>query len=88
MMLGGGLTPNQGLLETLECLHMFVEQYKISGLKLYPFDSTPKRSRWFDDAKLAYPLWEGCGAIRSGRLMPSGAFRFRTNWWRGMAIRN
>ncbi|MDH3601243.1 MAG: hypothetical protein OEU26_16620, partial [Candidatus Tectomicrobia bacterium] len=43
IMLGGGLTPNQGLPETLERLHMFVEQYKISGLKLYTFDSTPKR---------------------------------------------
>jgi hypothetical protein len=42
-MLGGGLTPNQELSETLERLHMFVEQYKISGLKLYTFDSTPAR---------------------------------------------
>lgn len=32
VMLGGGLTPNQGLEETLERLHMFVEQYKIAGL--------------------------------------------------------
>jgi hypothetical protein len=42
-MLGGGLTPNQELSETLERLHRFVEQYKISGLKLYTFDSTPAR---------------------------------------------
>lgn len=34
-MLGGGLTPNQGLEETLERLHMFVEPYKIAGLKRY-----------------------------------------------------
>jgi hypothetical protein len=40
IMLGGGLTPNQGLEETLERLQMFVEDYKISGLKLYTFDST------------------------------------------------
>ena len=60
IMLGGGLTPNQGLTETLERLHMFVEQYKISGLKLYTFDSTPQRGWWFDDEKLAYPLWEEC----------------------------
>jgi hypothetical protein len=65
-MLGGGLTPNQGLSETLERLHMFVEQYKISGLKLYTFDSTPARGWWFDDEKRAYPIW---GARRlSGAL--------------------
>ncbi|PYO48490.1 MAG: hypothetical protein DMD84_21025, partial [Candidatus Rokuibacteriota bacterium] len=40
VMLGGGLTPNQGLSETLERLTMFVEKYQISGLKLYTFDST------------------------------------------------
>jgi uncharacterized protein len=60
IMLGGGLTPNQGLSETLERLHMFVEQYKISGLKLYTFDSTPARGWWFDDEKRAYPIWEEC----------------------------
>jgi predicted TIM-barrel fold metal-dependent hydrolase len=60
IMLGGGLTPNQGVEETLERLHMFVEQYKISGLKLYTFDSTPKRGWWFDDQTLAYPIWEQC----------------------------
>jgi predicted TIM-barrel fold metal-dependent hydrolase len=60
IMLGGGLTPNQGLEETLERLHMFVEQYKIAGLKLYTFDSTPQRGWWFDDEKLAYPIWETC----------------------------
>ena len=43
VMLGGGLTPNQGLEETLDRLQMFVENYKISGLKLYTFDSTPAR---------------------------------------------
>jgi len=59
-MLGGGLTPNQGLSETLERLHMFVEQHKISGLKLYTFDSTPARGWWFDDEKRAYPIWEEC----------------------------
>jgi predicted TIM-barrel fold metal-dependent hydrolase len=60
IMLGGGLTPNQGVEETLERLHMFVEQYKIAGLKLYTFDATPKRGWWFDDEKLAYPIWEAC----------------------------
>ena len=60
VMLGGGLTPNQGLSETLERLQMFVEQYKIAGLKLYTFDSTPQRGWWFDDQKLAYPIWEKC----------------------------
>jgi predicted TIM-barrel fold metal-dependent hydrolase len=59
-MLGGGLTPNQGLSETKERLHTFVQQYKIAGLKLYTFDSTPKRGWWFDDQKLAYPIWEEC----------------------------
>src|SRR5438093_8433478 len=28
------------------------------SLKLYTFDSTPKRGWWFDDQKLAYPIWE------------------------------
>ena len=57
IMLGGGLTPNQGLLETLERLHMLVEQYKISGFKLYTFDSTPKRVWWFDGRKARlFPL--------------------------------
>src|SRR6266403_2096569 len=60
VMLGGGLTPNQGLSETKERLHTFVQQYKIAGLKLYTFDSTPKRGWWFDDQKLAYPIWEEC----------------------------
>jgi uncharacterized protein len=60
VMLGGGLTPNQGLSETLDRLHMFVEKYKIAGLKLYTFDSTAKRGWWFDDQKLAYPIWEEC----------------------------
>jgi predicted TIM-barrel fold metal-dependent hydrolase len=60
IMMGGGLTPNQGLSETLERLQMFVEQYKIAGLKLYTFDSTPQRGWWFDDQKLAYPIWEKC----------------------------
>jgi len=39
---------------------MFVEKYQISGLKLYTFDSTPKHGWWFDDTKLAYPIWERC----------------------------
>jgi predicted TIM-barrel fold metal-dependent hydrolase len=60
IMLGGGLTPNQGLSETLDRLQMFVETYKIEGLKLYTFDSTPARGWWFDDQKLAYPIWEKC----------------------------
>jgi CubicO group peptidase (beta-lactamase class C family) len=59
-MLGGGLSPNQGLSVTLERLQMFVEKYKIAGLKLYTFDSTPKRGWWFDDQKKAYPIWERC----------------------------
>jgi hypothetical protein len=60
IMLGGGLTPNQGLGETLDRLEMFVKDYKIAGLKLYTFDSTPQRGWWFDDQKLAYPIWERC----------------------------
>ncbi len=56
VMLAGGLTPNQGLSVTLDRLQMYVEQYKISGLKLYTFDSTPARGWWFDDQKLAYPI--------------------------------
>lgn len=60
IMLGGGLTPNQGLQETLDRLEMFAKDYKISGLKLYTFDSTPNKGWWFDDEKLAYPLWEKC----------------------------
>src|SRR5213595_2342017 len=66
VMLAGGLTPNQGLRETLDRLQMFVEKYKISGLKLYTFDSTPQR---------------GCGSttrslrIRSGRRPASSGSR-------------
>ena len=60
IMLAGGLTPNQGLSETIDRLHMYVEKYKISGLKLYTFDSTKKKGWWFDDEKLAYPIWEEC----------------------------
>jgi uncharacterized protein len=60
VMLAGGLTPNQGLSETLERLQMYVDIYKISGLKLYTFDSTSKKGWWFDDEKQAYPIWEAC----------------------------
>ena len=60
IMMGGGLTPNQGVPETLERLEMFVNDYKISGLKLYTFDSTPQKGWWFDDEKRAYPIWEKC----------------------------
>jgi hypothetical protein len=60
IMLAGGLTPNQGLSETLDRLDMYVSKYKVSGLKLYTFDSTKKKGWWFDDEKLAYPIWEAC----------------------------
>jgi uncharacterized protein len=60
LMLAGGLTPNQGLQETLDRLEMYVDKYKISGIKLYTFDSTPKKGWWFDDEKVAYPIWEKC----------------------------
>ena len=60
IMMGGGLTPNQGVPETLDRMQMFKEDWKISGLKLYTFDSTPQRGWWFDDEKLAYPMWEKC----------------------------
>jgi hypothetical protein len=60
LLLGGGLTPNQGVSQTLERLDEFVDKYKISGLKLYTADSTPKRGWWLDDEKLAYPIWERC----------------------------
>lgn len=60
IMMAGGLTPNQGVTETLERLEMFVKDYNASGLKLYTFDSTPQKGWWFDDEKLAYPIWEKC----------------------------
>lgn len=60
LMLAGGLTPNQGLSETLDRLRQYKEVNKISGLKLYTFDSTKKKGWWFDDEKLAYPMWEEC----------------------------
>ena len=60
IMMGGGLTPNQGVQETLDRLEMFVKDYSISGLKLYTFDSTPQKGWWFDDEKRAYPIWERC----------------------------
>jgi len=82
VMLGGGLTPNQGRGETLERMQMFVEKYKISGLKLYTFDSTPKRGWWFDDQKLAYPMWEkarklGIKNIGCHKGIPFGQFMAR-----------
>ena len=60
VMLAGGLTPNQGVSQTLDRLRSYVENDKISGLKLYTFDATDKKGWWFDDEKLAYPLWEEC----------------------------
>ena len=60
VMLAGGLTPNQGLEVTLDRLANYVEEYKISGLKLYTFDSTKEKGWWFDDEKKAYPIWEAC----------------------------
>ncbi len=60
IMLAGGLTPNHGLDVTLDRLRKYVAEDKISGLKLYTFDSTKKKGWWFDDEKLAYPIWEEC----------------------------
>ena len=60
IMLAGGLTPNHGVSETLDQLRMYKETYKISGLKLYTFDATKKGGWFFDDEKLAYPMWEEC----------------------------
>ena len=60
IMLAGGLTPNQGVTETLERLEDYVTNYNTSGLKLYTFDSTPQKGWWFDDEKMAYPIWEKC----------------------------
>ena len=59
-MLAGGLTPNQGLGVTLDRLRRYAEDYTVSGLKLYTFDATKKKGWWFDDEKLAYPMWEEC----------------------------
>jgi predicted TIM-barrel fold metal-dependent hydrolase len=82
VMLGGGLTPNQGRGETLDRFQMFVEKYKIAGLKLYTFDSTAKRGWWFDDQKLAYPIWEkakklGVKNIGCHKGIPFGQFMAR-----------
>jgi predicted TIM-barrel fold metal-dependent hydrolase len=60
VMLAGGLTPNQGLGVTLDRLRQYVSENKISGLKLYTFDSTKNKGWWFDDEKVAYPIWEEC----------------------------
>lgn len=60
IMLAGGLTPNHGLSVTLDRLREYAQQWKVSGLKLYTFDSTKKKGWWFDDEKLAYPMWEEC----------------------------
>ena len=60
IMMAGGLTPNQGVTETLERLEDYVTNYSTSGLKLYTFDSTPQKGWWFDDEKRAYPMWEKC----------------------------
>jgi uncharacterized protein len=60
ILLGGGLTPNQGSSQTLERLDYFAKDMKIRGLKLYTFDSTVHKGWWFDDEKQAYPIWERC----------------------------
>ncbi len=60
LILAGGLTPNQGVQETLDRLQLYAERYKVSGVKMYTCDSTPKRGWYFDDEKLAYPIWEKC----------------------------
>jgi uncharacterized protein len=82
VMLGGGLTPNQGRSQTLERMQLFVEKYRIAGLKLYTFDSTPKRGWWFDDQKQAYPMWErarklGIKNIGCHKGIPFGQFMAR-----------
>src|SRR5882724_1900289 len=61
---------------------IFVEKYQISGLKLYTFDSTKKRGWWFDDQKLAYPIWEkarklGIKNIGCHKGIPFGQFMAR-----------
>src|SRR5207244_3485126 len=71
-----------GLRETLDRMQMFVETYKISGLKLYTFDSTPQRGWWFDDQKKAYPMWEkarklGIKNIGCHKGIPFGQFMAR-----------
>jgi predicted TIM-barrel fold metal-dependent hydrolase len=60
LMLAGGLTPNQGMEETIQRLNEYAKIYKVSGLKLYTFDSTKNKGWWFDDEKRAYPIWEEC----------------------------
>jgi len=82
IMMAGGLTPNQGVTETLERMQMFVEDYKASGLKLYTFDSTPQKGWWFDDEKRAYPMWEkarelGIKNIGCHKGIPFGQFMAR-----------
>lgn len=82
IMLGGGLTPNQGVSETLDRMEMFVEDYQISGLKLYTFDSTPQKGWWFDDVDRAYPMWEkarslGMKNIGCHKGIPFGQFMAR-----------
>src|SRR5712664_954637 len=80
VMLGGGLTPNQGLSETLERMTMFVEKYQISGLKLYTFDSTKKRGWWFDDQKLAYPMWEKARKLGLKNIGCHKGIRSASSW--------
>ena len=92
IMMGGGLTPNQGLEFTLDRLQMFVEDYQISGLKLYTFDSTPQRGWWFDDVKLAYPIWEKCRELGIKNVgchkgIPFGQFMARYGPRRGLRCR-
>lgn len=82
IMMGGGLSPNQGVEDCLNRLEMFVKQYKIEGLKLYTFDSTKKKGWWLDDTKLAYPIWEkarklGIKNIGCHKGIPFGQFMAR-----------
>ena len=54
----GTIEPNRpGHLEKLE---YYFKQLGMTGLKLYPWDSTSQGGWWADDEKLAYPLWEKC----------------------------
>ena len=44
----------------LEKLEYYVKELKMTGLKLYPWNTTSLGGWWADDEKLAYPLWEKC----------------------------
>ena len=54
----GTIEPNRE--DSLEKLEYYKKELKMTGLKLYPWDTTSKEGWLGDDEKVGYPMWEKC----------------------------